>query len=150
MFTATVKLCETLDGYLEVVQGKTNKFTCSGIHPGDNMTWALADFNSEQWIGTCPPMHANGTLLACSVGSLPMFSITRISGKESVITIDTTNVSDAYLFKTKKLICAVQMGSDEERVTCQIDYICKYPTVRCFFIFYMHIASRFNSSKLHE
>lgn len=126
MLTSTVKLCETPDGYIEIMAKTSKTLTCSGLSVEDNVTWVLSDSVGEYWIGTCPPLHANATPSACYTGSLPMFTIRRISGTDSTITIDTTNVSDASYFASKKLQCLVQVGSAQNKEICQLDYVCEY------------------------
>lgn len=129
MFISTVKLCNAVEEYIEVVEGKSNNtFTCSGLNAEETVTWVLTDVNSEQWIGTCPQLHPNGTLPACTLGSLPMFSLRRISGMESVITVDTAKVTDASLFARKSLKCQTPEGSKQTEVICKLDYVCEYET----------------------
>lgn len=132
MFISTVKLCNAVDEYIEVVEGKSNNtFTCSGLNAEETVTWVLTDVNSEQWIGTCPQLHPNGTLPACTLGSLPMFSLRRISGMESVIAVDTAKVTDASLFARKRLKCLTTEGSKQTEAICQLDYVCEYQSKGC-------------------
>lgn len=132
IFISTVKLCNAADEYIEVVEGKSNNtFTCSGLNAEETVTWVLTDVNSEQWIGTCPQLLPNGTLPACTLGSLPMFSLRRISGMESVIAVDTAKVTDASLFARKSLKCLTTEGSKQTEAICQLDYVCEYQSKWC-------------------
>lgn len=119
---ATSLSLSCITGVIEVVEGRQNSVTCSGLLVQDTVMWVLLGQNNRKiLLGYCPRPSATGVSM-CSETNLEQMTPSRTSDTESVLAIDFSTLDDVNM---GTLMC--QINGTSTNATCQIDVVCKLP-----------------------
>lgn len=109
----SLSLCDA-NNYLEVKEGQNNTFQCTRLTIQPSVTWSWEPFI----LSTC-------TSTSCSNDRYPdFFQFTRTEVTSSNVTVYPGNYENLDYLATTSLSC--QQGSAANKVTCQLDVVCKY------------------------
>lgn len=110
----SLSLCDS-STYLEVKEGQNNTFVCTGLTTQPNVYFY---WGTTILLSTC-------TTTSCSNDQYPeYFQFSRTEAISSKVTVYPGTFTDLDYLATTSLSC--QQGSAANRVTCQLDVVCKY------------------------